>query len=225
MKINFLFVVFFVNAFAYAQQIKVVNVLNNAPIRGVAIYNFDETINTVTDVNGEANLDDFEPNDIIYLQHLSFQVKIIKKPKVTNTLKVFYLTANTRGLDEVVISASNFKESKRDIPKKISNVNAQAITFSNPQTSADLLENTGEVYVQKSQLGGGSPIIRGFSTNRLLLTVDGVRINNAIFRGGNLQNIISIDPFTIQNTEVTVFIQKNHSYLTQNRVCLKLMPC
>ena len=204
MKINFLFVVFFVNAFAYAQQIKVVNVLNNAPIRGVAIYNFDETINTVTDVNGEANLDDFEPNDIIYLQHLSFQVKIIKKPKVTNTLKVFYLTANTRGLDEVVISASNFKESKRDIPKKISNVNAQAITFSNPQTSADLLENTGEVYVQKSQLGGGSPIIRGFSTNRLLLTVDGVRINNAIFRGGNLQNIISIDPFTIQNTEVTL---------------------
>ncbi len=204
MKINFLFVVFFVNAFAYAQQIKVVNVLNNAPIRGVAIYNFDETINTVTDVNGEANLDDFEPNDIIYLQHLSFQVKIIEKPKVTNTLKVFYLTANTRGLDEVVISASNFKESKRDIPKKISSVNAQAITFSNPQTSADLLENTGEVYVQKSQLGGGSPIIRGFSTNRLLLTVDGVRINNAIFRGGNLQNIISIDPFTIQNTEVTL---------------------
>ena len=29
-------------------------------------------------------------------------------------------------------------------------------------------------------------------------------MNNAIFRGGNLQNVISIDPFTIHNTEVTL---------------------
>ena len=45
-------------------------------------------------------------------------------------------------------------------------------------------------------------MIRGFSTNRLLLSVDNVRMNNAIFRGGNLQNVISIDPFSVQNTEV-----------------------
>ena len=56
--------------------------------------------------------------------------------------------------------------------------------------------------MQKSQLGGGSPLIRGFSTNRLLITVDGVRFNTAIFRGGNVQNIISIDPFAIERTEV-----------------------
>jgi hemoglobin/transferrin/lactoferrin receptor protein len=47
-------------------------------------------------------------------------------------------------------------------------------------------------------------MIRGFSTNRLLITVDGVRMNNAIFRGGNLQNVISIDPLAIQSTEVTL---------------------
>ena len=57
---------------------------------------------------------------------------------------------------------------------------------------------------KKSQLGGGSPMIRGFSTNRLLITVDGVRMNNAIFRSGNLQNVISIDPFSIKNTEITL---------------------
>jgi len=83
-------------------------------------------------------------------------------------------------------------------------VDATKIQFANPQTSADLLESTGNIYMQKSQLGGGSPMIRGFSTNRLLITVDGVRMNNAIFRGGNLQNVISVDPFTIQNTEVTL---------------------
>lgn len=45
-------------------------------------------------------------------------------------------------------------------------------------------------------------MIRGFSTNRLLYSVDGVRMNTAIFRGGNLQNVINIDPFTIEKIEV-----------------------
>ncbi|CAN0588015.1 unnamed protein product, partial [Ectocarpus sp. 12 AP-2014] len=90
----------------------------------------------------------------------------------------------------------------RDIPNKIISLDARSITFTTPQTSADLLQNSGKVFVQKSQLGGGSPMIRGFATNRLLLSVDGVRMNNAIFRGGNVQNVISIDPYTIKNTEV-----------------------
>lgn len=45
-------------------------------------------------------------------------------------------------------------------------------------------------------------MIRGFATNRLLYSVDGVRMNTAIFRGGNIQNVINIDPFAIENTEV-----------------------
>ncbi|MCB0731143.1 MAG: TonB-dependent receptor, partial [Ignavibacteriae bacterium] len=61
---------------------------------------------------------------------------------------------------------------------------------------------TGEVFVQKSQLGGGSPMIRGFATNRLLISIDGIRMNNAIFRSGNLQNVISLDNFSLQNVEI-----------------------
>ncbi len=45
-------------------------------------------------------------------------------------------------------------------------------------------------------------MIRGFSANRLLYSIDGVRMNTAIFRSGNLQQVISIDPFSLQNTEV-----------------------
>ena len=45
-------------------------------------------------------------------------------------------------------------------------------------------------------------MIRGFATNRLLYTVDGIRTNNAIFRSGNIQNVINIDPFAVENTEV-----------------------
>lgn len=76
------------------------------------------------------------------------------------------------------------------------------VAFFNPQTTADLLELADGVAVQKSQLGGGSPMIRGMVTNRLLYSVDGVRMNTAIFRSGNLQNVISLDPFAHESTEV-----------------------
>lgn len=65
-----------------------------------------------------------------------------------------------------------------------------------------MLATSGEVFIQKSQQGGGSPMIRGFSTNRLLYVVDGVRMNTAIFRSGNLQNVISLDAFATEKTEI-----------------------
>ena len=113
-----------------------------------------------------------------------------------------YLQADASQLDEVVVSVSKFGQSKKDVPQQIVTLTSEDVLFNNPQTSADLLESSGQVYVQKSQMGGGSPLIRGFSTNRLLITVDGIRFNTAIFRGGNVQNIISIDPFSIERTEV-----------------------
>lgn len=185
-----------------AQQIKVLNSKTNEPLFGVAIYNVDKTKSVVTNFRGEANISEFTNTETIYFKHLSHLLKRVQKKNIKSN-KV-YLVANTQGLDEIVISASKFEQNKRDIPQKIISANAEDVTLNNPQTSADLLEQTGHVFVQKSQYGGGSPMIRGFSTNRLLITVDGVRMNNAIFRSGNLQNVISIDPFSVQNTEVTL---------------------
>jgi len=187
---------------ASAQTIKVLNKTTNQPIVGVAVYNKDQSKSEVTTIDGEANLSQFIDTETLYFQHLSHITTQLKKSNITNN--IVYLMSNEQGLEEIVISASNFGQKRREIPKTISTINAKAVVFNNPQTSADLLEGTGQVYIQKSQLGGGSPMIRGFSTNRLLITVDGVRMNNAIFRGGNLQNVISIDPLSIQNTEVTL---------------------
>ena len=72
----------------------------------------------------------------------------------------------------------------------------------NPSNMADALERSGEVFVQRSQLGGGSPVVRGFEANRLLLVVDGVRMNTAIFRAGHLQNLMRIDPNSVGMVEV-----------------------
>ena len=197
------FVCFLATLTASAQQIKVINQITGEVISGVAIYNENQTKSTTTNFDGEAILDAFENSERIYFQHISFNTVAKLKSKLKFETPLM-LIPKFDDLDEVVISASKFKQSKRDIPQKIINISSKSIQMANAQTSADVLKETGQVYIQKSQLGGGSPMIRGFSTNRLLITVDGVRINNAIFRGGNVQNVISIDPFTIASAEVTL---------------------
>ncbi len=186
-----------------AQDIKVLNAITEEPIFGVAIFDAKKTKSVITNFKGVASLSKFALTDTLYFQHLSHVTKTFTKSEIIKT-GVVYLDANTQGLKEIVVSASKFEQHKRDIPQKIVNTNAEIIEFTNPQTSADALQNAGSVFIQKSQLGGGSPMIRGFSTNRLLITVDGVRMNNAIFRGGNVHNVIAVDPFSIQSTEVTL---------------------
>jgi hemoglobin/transferrin/lactoferrin receptor protein len=192
----FSYLFFFVT---HAQEVVILDETSKEPIVGVAVYNSSKTKSLISNFEGKVLLDAFAKNEKIFFQHIShFKLTYIK----SQVPQIVYLTMKLQDLDEIVISASKFEQSKREVPNKIMSIKARDILFANPQTSADLLQSSGQVFIQKSQLGGGSPLIRGFSTNRLLLSVDGVRMNNAIFRGGNVQNVISIDPFAIQNTEI-----------------------
>ena len=182
-----------------AQQVVVVNKSDNQPIPGVAVFNDLKTKTAITGFDGDVNLDSFNLQQKIHFQHLSFLKILILKSNIKDTI---FLVPKATSLNEIVISASKFEQSKKEVPQNVISINSKEIQLSNPQTSADLLSNSGRVFVQKSQLGGGSPMIRGFSTNRLLIMIDGVRLNNAIFRGGNVQNVISINPLNIQKTEV-----------------------
>ena len=109
-------------------------------------------------------------------------------------------SANT--LEEMVVSANRISEKKKDVIQKIRVMRSKEMEAQNQSSMADLIDNSGNVFVQKSQLGGGSPIIRGFETNKVLMVVDGVRMNNAIYRGGHLQNIITLDNSIMDRVEV-----------------------
>jgi hemoglobin/transferrin/lactoferrin receptor protein len=167
----------------------------------VAIYNQGKTISTLTNFNGKGFISKFSKNELLIFEHVSHNELRIKKSDIKSDYKV-YLIVDENQLQEIVLSVSKFAQNKRKLTRQVVSISTEDIEFSNSQTTADLLESSGKVYVQKSQLGGGSPMIRGFSTNRLLITIDGVRMNNAIFRSGNLQNVISIDPLAVERVEV-----------------------
>ncbi len=106
-------------------------------------------------------------------------------------------------LEEVVISASNIAQQRKKIAQKIDIITAETIAKTNAQNTGDLLLSTGKLFVQKSQQGGSSPTIRGFEASRVLLVIDGVRMNNAIYRSGHLQNVITTDQNSLSRVEVT----------------------
>jgi hemoglobin/transferrin/lactoferrin receptor protein len=131
---------------------------------------------------------------IVSLSIFFFTVLITKAQQTADTA--------TKELGEVIISASKFPEKKRNIAQRIEVVNSKFIATVNAQNTGDLLINTGNVFVQKSQQGGSSPVVRGFEASRVLLIVDGVRMNNLIYRSGHLQNAITVDQNMLQSMEV-----------------------
>jgi hemoglobin/transferrin/lactoferrin receptor protein len=122
---------------------------------------------------------------------------------------IFWLTAAGQSdssyqkeLEEAVVYTSKFAEKKKNLAQPIDVITAKTIARTNAQNMGDLLINTGQLFVQKSQQGGSSPVIRGFEASRVLLVVDGIRLNNAIYRSGHLQNVITIDQFMLDRVEV-----------------------
>ena len=194
-----LFLFLFVSNSVLSQTITVVD-KEKEPIYNVSFYKKDLSKGNFTNFLGEIDLSDYSDSDSIIIQHPSFEKIIILKSDIENNS--IELSSKIIEIKELVFSVNRWQENLNDVTNKTLVIPESIILQNSPQTSADLLEQTGEVFVQKSQLGGGSPMIRGFSANRILLSLDGSRLNNVIYRSGNIHNIISIDPNILAGVEV-----------------------
>ena len=202
MKNLFFTIIFFISGFMLAQKVKVLDQQTGKIVKNTTIFNDKETINITTDINGFADISEFKNNEIVVFSHLSYAVLRIKKSIIKSKNYIIYLTKESEQLDEVVISLFKKEEKTARIAEQIAVLNARDIQKVSPQTSADLLATIPGIKVQKSQFGGGSPVIRGMESNRVLLVVDGVRMNNAIYRKGHLQSSITVTPNMLDKTEV-----------------------
>ncbi|HZH69838.1 MAG TPA: TonB-dependent receptor plug domain-containing protein, partial [Flavobacteriaceae bacterium] len=202
MQHRFLFCLFLICNFGiYAQTVTIIDEETNVPIELVTLTSGTK-LYTTTNSEGQADVSKFKDAEIIEIRSLGYKTIVKSFDELTTDSFLLLLKPSNLNLDEVVISASKWRRSSDDVPAKVISISPREVALQNTQTAADLLAISGKVFIQKSQQGGGSPMIRGFSTSRLLYSVDGVRMNTAIFRSGNLQNVISLDPFAIENTEV-----------------------
>jgi len=188
--------------FISAQEVTIIDALTSEPIAGVSLYNQTKDRNTISDDSGKCTVALFDEKDIISFQYMGYELKQFNKQELKRKNYIVSLNIDRKELSEVILSIARTPTKKNQIAEKVSVIDAQEIKRNPPQTGADLLLLAPSIRLQKSQGGGGSPVLRGFEANRVLLVVDGIRMNNAIYRSGHLQNAITIDPNAIERVEV-----------------------
>ena len=201
MRLALTFLLLFVSIATFSQRIQVLDKETGKPINNVNIFNEAETLNIHTDEKGWVDLGDVNKEEYIIFSHISYSLFRIQVKKLPKNGRIF-LNKQSEKLDEVVLSVFRSEAKTNRIPEQVAVINAEQIQQVSPQTSADLLAVVPGIKVQKSQFGGGSPVLRGMESNRVLLVVDGVRMNNAIYRKGHLQNSITIAPNQLDRTEI-----------------------
>lgn len=193
--------IFLIN-FSYSQEI-VVLTTESQPISSCLVYNSQKSLSSFSDINGIVDITNFSESDTLIFKHISFLTKkVLKSEIITKKLNKIWLTEISINLNDFVFISNKSQIPYNNTSHKIDIIPAAQINFSNQSNTAELLSQTGNVFTQQSQLGGGSPVIRGMEANRVLLVVDGIRMNNAIFRAGHLQNVITIDPFFLDRVEI-----------------------
>lgn len=187
---------------AEAQTVSVFDRSSARPLPDVRISTSAGKHIAVTNGYGKFGLNDLSDKDTLLFNHLGYQPMRLAVGQIRNLNYRVFLPEKSVELDEYVVSASRFTEPKRETAAQIEIIKREDVENMNQPTTAEMLSQTGKVFVQKSQLGGGSPVMRGFEASRVLIVVDGVRMNNAIFRAGHLQNVLRIDQNILDRTEL-----------------------
>ena len=160
----------------FSQVITITDEDSGQPLDLVTLISNSPKAFVTTNAEGQADISSFESSEKIEIRTLGYETLYISYTELKSSNFKIQLSLSNISIDQVVISATRWNQSSSKIPSKIVSISPNTIALQNPQTAADLLGVSGKVFIQKSQQGGGSPMIRGFATNRLLYTVDGVRI-------------------------------------------------
>ena len=105
-------------------------------------------------------------------------------------------------LYEATVTGSRRREVVLESPRAISVVHRDEIDRRQARTTPEALLEEPGVFVQRTNYGGGAPFVRGQFGNRILLLVDGIRLNNSTFRAGPNQYLNTVDPLLADRIEV-----------------------
>lgn len=173
------------------------------PVPFVYVYTVpDSTVVGVADLDGMIVLDKKKiDRKTLSLSSIGYGDNETTYARLRENGFVYRMRAGSSLLATMVVVGRR-NEAFTELNQQVGIISRAEIARAQSLTTADALADLGGVYVQKSQFGGGSPVVRGFEANRVLLVVDGVRMNNAIFRSGHLQNAITVDPLALDRIEL-----------------------
>ena len=97
--------------------------------------------------------------------------------------------------------------SEQSVPRSSASVtvlDAEDLRRTNERTLPRMIAQAAGVgvFLQETNTGGGAPILRGTLGERVLIVVDGVRLNDGTTRQGPNQSLNTIDPAIVERVEV-----------------------
>lgn len=187
-------------AHSISQNITITDLKGN-PLVGVEVFSEDYQFTDISNLDGRVTVNEWDRSSELNFRFLGFELAQLTFDSLQAKDFLVTLKPGAIAIEEVVIFGRN-RFDVRDIPIQTISFSQKEIRSTQPQSTADALANHGNIFVQKSQMGGGSPVIRGFEANRVLLVIDGIRMNNAIYRNGHLQNAITTDPSIMDRIDV-----------------------
>ncbi|MBK8883882.1 MAG: TonB-dependent receptor [Bacteroidales bacterium] len=139
----------------------------------------------------------YKPVLFIFLIFLPFSLRVNgnSQVEIQDTLRSYTI-------NEAVITANRSSSLLKDTPEAIRIVDHDLVDRYQMRSAPEALGLTPGVFIQKTNHGGGSPIIRGLTGNQTLLLIDGIRLSNATYRYGPNQYLNTIDILGIEKIEV-----------------------
>jgi outer membrane receptor protein involved in Fe transport len=104
--------------------------------------------------------------------------------------------------EEIIVTATKTESNVFDVPRSAVIVGAEQLKRQSISRMPDALQELPEITVQRTTLGGGSPILRGLVGRYVLVLVDGIRLNNSTYRSGPHQYFNTIDPNLVDRIEI-----------------------
>ncbi len=185
---------------SFSQIVQVLDEQGGA-LPGVLIYTENKAFLWSTNERGEVDVSDWNRQGVLHFSFLGYAPLSLNLEALEQVNWQVQMLPLTQSLEAVVVVGRR-GELVGDVMATLELLSRKTLLFSQAQHVPDALEKESGVFVQKSQMGGGSPIVRGFEANRILLVVDGVKLNNAIYRSGHLQNSLSVDAQFLDRIEL-----------------------
>jgi len=121
-------------------------------------------------------------------------------PTLLGTLVCADVFAEQDRLDEILVTATRRTVSSAEISSGLTLVDGASVREQKLVTDALGIEIG--VYLQQTTPGQGAPIIRGLKGSSILHLVDGMRLNNAIFRSAPTQYLALVPTGAVERIEV-----------------------
>jgi hemoglobin/transferrin/lactoferrin receptor protein len=105
-------------------------------------------------------------------------------------------------LEEVIVTARKVQEPIFITPHSVEVIDSDRIKIASFRSTPDIFREVPGAMVQKTAYGQGSPYLRGFTGFRNLFMIDGIRLNNSVFRDGPNQYWSTVDTGSIERVEL-----------------------